>query len=138
MLKASIPFALATLILGTSGFAAQSSMPLSTATPPVASAAPPAASTQPAEKLVCQSVVTSEPGSKPRSMCMTKREWAAKKLADGKDPNRIVCRYETNSRSKFASFKVCMSFVEWQNQRQLEREHVERIQSNVCVKGGGC
>lgn len=69
---------------------------------------------------------------------MTKSQWTAKKLADAKDPLRIVCRYEQNSRSKFESFKICMSAVEWVNQRQLEREHVERIQSGVCVRGAGC
>ena len=112
---------------------------LASNTPAVAIQTPaPALSPPPAEKLVCKHVVSAERGSKPRPLCMTKAEWAAKKLADSKDPNRIVCRYEQNSRSKFDSFKICMSAAEWQNQRQLEREHVERIQNGVCVAGGGC
>ena len=124
MLKAGCSIAVAMLILNTSA----------TATP----SASPGASATPAERLVCQSVVSAEPGSKPRPLCMTKSQWTAKKLADAKDPLRIVCRYEQNSRSKFESFKICMSAVEWVNQRQLEREHVERIQSGVCVRGAGC
>jgi hypothetical protein len=130
MLRSTRIFAAAVFLAGVPAGAMQSP----TSTPPLQTGAAAA----PTEKLVCKHVVSAEPGSKPRPMCMTKAQWTAKKLADAKDPNRIVCRYETNSRSKFASFKVCMSFVEWQNQRQLEREHVERIQSNVCVKGGGC
>lgn len=92
----------------------------------------------PAEKLVCKKVLSAETGSKPQPLCMTKSQWAAKKIADAKDPNRVVCHYEQSSRSKFQSTKVCMTAVEWVNHRQMERDFVERIQSGVCVKGGGC
>ena len=92
----------------------------------------------PEEKLICKKVLSAKTGSKPEPLCMTKSQWAAKKIADAKDPNRIVCHYEQSSRSKFQSTKVCMTAVEWVNHRQMERDFVERIQSGVCVKGGGC
>jgi hypothetical protein len=38
----------------------------------------------------------------------------------------------------FDSFKTCIVAVEWANQRQLEREHLERIQNGVRVPGAGC
>jgi hypothetical protein len=108
------------------------------ASPALAQVPSPAVATGPAEKLVCKKVVSAEPGAKPVPMCLTKAQWTAKKLADAKDPNRIVCRYEQNSRSKFDSFKICMSAVEWENQRLIERQAVERIQNGVCVAGAGC
>ena len=88
--------------------------------------------------VICQNVVSAERGAKPYELCLTKAEWEAKKQADAKDPNRVVCRYQEASNSRFKSYKVCMSAAEWENQRQLERQAVERIQSGTCVRGAGC
>jgi len=33
---------------------------------------------------------------------------------------------------------VCLTAAEWENQRQLERRDVERMQSLSCVPGAGC
>ena len=91
-----------------------------------------------AEPVICKKVVTAEPGTKPFDMCMTKAQWAAKKKADAKDPNRIVCKYEDSTGNRLKAYKICMTAAEWWNQRQRERANIERIQNGVCVKGGGC
>lgn len=87
---------------------------------------------------ICRQVVDPQPGAKPYELCLTTAEWDAKKKADAKNPNRIVCRYQEAPGSRFKSYKVCMTAAEWENQRQLERQAIERIQSGVCVPGAGC
>lgn len=91
-----------------------------------------------ADPTVCKKVVSAEPGAKPYQMCMTKAEWAAKKKADAKNPNRIVCRYEDSTGNRLKSYKICMTAAEWIDQRQRERDSIEQIQRKVCVAGGGC
>lgn len=92
----------------------------------------------PAEPVICKKVVTAEPGTKPFDMCMTKAQWAAKKKAEAKDPNRIVCKYEQASGTRFKTYKICMTAAEWTNQRQLERQAIDNLQARTCVQGGGC
>ena len=94
--------------------------------------------TAPEQPRICKKVVESKIGSKPFDLCMTKAEWDAKKIADAKDPNRMVCRYEEQSGTRFRSTKVCMTAAEWWNQRQRDRQEVERIQMQTCVQGAGC
>ncbi|MFL6728940.1 MAG: hypothetical protein ACJ8E3_06645 [Sphingomicrobium sp.] len=91
-----------------------------------------------AQPTVCKKVVGNTPGSKPYDLCLTKAEWDAKKIADAKDANRIVCHYEEQPGTRFRSSKVCMTAAEWWNQRQMERQAVERAQAQSCVRGGGC
>jgi hypothetical protein len=99
------------------------------------------AASQPAQTeppAICKMVVSAEIGAKPYQMCMTKAEWEAKRIADAKDPNRMVCHYAEESGTRFRSAKVCMTAIEWENQRQLDRREVERIQMQTCVPGAGC
>lgn len=77
---------------------------------------------------VCQTVVTAEPGAKPYKLCMTRADWTAKKIADGKNANRIVCRYEEVPGSRFRSAKVCQAASEWATQLLLQRQELEQIQ----------
>jgi hypothetical protein len=77
---------------------------------------------------VCKTVVSAEPGAKPYQLCMTQAEWEAKKIADAKDANRIVCHYEEVPGQRFRSTKVCMPASEWDVQRMRERQEVERVQ----------
>lgn len=88
--------------------------------------------------LVCRKVTTPDSGPKPFEMCLTAEQWAAKKIADAKDPNRKVCRYEEAPGTRLKSFKVCQTAAEWENQRQIERQAIERIQGTSCVGGAGC
>lgn len=90
------------------------------------------------EPVICKKVVSAESGTKPFDMCMTKAEWAAKKKADAKDPNRMVCRYEQASGSRLKSLKICLTAAEWQNQRQLDRQAIDKLQATTCVRGAGC
>jgi hypothetical protein len=69
---------------------------------------------------------------------MTKAEWEAKKIADAKDPNRMVCQYIEQSGARFRSAKVCMTAMEWQRQRYADRDAIDHIQRQSCVPGGGC
>ena len=87
---------------------------------------------------VCKTVVSAERGAKPYDLCLTQAEWDAKKIADAKDANRIVCRYESDSKTRFRSFKVCMTAAEWENARLADRQLLERIQMQTCVQGAGC
>lgn len=86
---------------------------------------------------VCKTVVSAELGTKPYKLCMTRAEWDAKKIADAKDVNRIVCRYEEVPGTRFRSAKVCMALSEWQDRWMRDRQEVERIQRSTCVRGGG-
>jgi hypothetical protein len=87
---------------------------------------------------VCETVVSAERGAKPYKLCMTRAEWKAKKIADAKDPNRIVCHYQELPGTRFRSAKVCMPASEWDNQRLRERQAIEQIQMRTCVHGSGC
>ncbi len=90
------------------------------------------------EPKVCKHVVSAEKGAKPYELCLTKAEWEAKKRADAKNPNRMVCRYEEAPGTRFKSNKICMTAAEWENQRQLERQQIDHIQRSTCVGGAGC
>lgn len=87
---------------------------------------------------VCQYVVDAGQGKTPYKLCLTKDEWAAKKLADERDANRIVCHYEQDPATRFRSAKVCMPQSAWDEARRLDREAVEGVHRSVCVSGGGC
>jgi hypothetical protein len=130
MSKMMILLSVAAIAAGGASFASTSSQQMSNT-----SGSSPAPSDQPK---ICKTVVGQERGSKPYEMCMTKAEWEAKKIADAKDPNRIVCHYEEESGTRFRSAKVCMTAAEWWNARQAERQNIERMQSQSCVPGGGC
>jgi hypothetical protein len=80
------------------------------------------------ERVKCEYVVTAEPGAKPTRLCMTESQWAAKKKADAADPNRIVCHYEEEIGTRFASRKICMSQAQWADRLLQDRQDVERIQ----------
>jgi hypothetical protein len=87
---------------------------------------------------ICRFVVTAEPGAKPYQLCMTAPEWAAKKRADEKDINRIVCRYEQAPGTRITAQKTCQPAWQWAEQERLEREAVQDLQMRSCVPGGGC
>src|SRR5690349_15592483 len=117
MLKQLSIVPLAALIFGSVAFAQQSAAPSSSAAPPPAAA-----------QKICQTVVGAEPGEKPHLLCLTKPEWDAKKIVDAKDATRIVCHYEEQSGTRFRSTKVCMTAAEWENQRLIERQNIEKMQ----------
>lgn len=127
MTKHKAMWAFATLMLASGTMAQQASRP----------EAPASAPAQPSEK-TCQTVVNADVGATPYKLCLTKTEWDAKKLADSKDANRIVCRYQEDPQSRFRSNKICQPQSAWDEQRHLDREAVEQIQRNVCVAGSGC
>ena len=91
-----------------------------------------AAQTEPqqqrADPIQCEYVVSAEPGSKPVRMCLTQSQWASKKKQDAADPSRIVCHYEEEPGTRFASRKICMSAAQWADRRLQDRQDIERIQ----------
>jgi len=88
-----------------------------------------------AEPVKCEYVVSADPGAKPTQMCLTKSEWAAKKKVDASDPNRIVCHYEEEPGTRFASRKICMSAAQWDDRKLQDRQDVERIQLQSAGRG---
>jgi hypothetical protein len=91
---------------------------------------------QSADPVKCEYVVSADAGSKPQRLCMTQSQWAAKKKQDAADPNRIVCHYEEEPGTRFASRKICMSAAEWADRRLQDRQDVERIQlEGATLKG---
>ena len=104
------------------------------ATPPTDVASP----TQQELPQICKMVVSAEAGAKPYKLCMTQAEWEAKKIADAKDANRIVCHYGEQMGTRLRTAKICMPASEWEAQRQGDREALERAQMQSCVPGGGC
>ena len=87
------------------------------------------------EPVKCEYVVSADPGAKPTQMCLTKSEWAAKKKVDASDPNRIVCHYEEEPGTRFASRKICMSAAQWDDRKLQDRQDVERIQLQSAGRG---
>jgi hypothetical protein len=87
---------------------------------------------------ICKTVVGTDRGAKPYQLCMTKAEWDAKKIADAKDPNRMVCKYEQKPGTRLVTQKTCLTAAEWEAQRLATREAVEKIQMQTCVPGAGC
>lgn len=87
---------------------------------------------------ICQMVVSSERGAKPYKLCLNRSEWDARRIADAKNANRMVCHYQERPGTKFRSAKVCMTAAEWANERIRNRQAVEQIQMRSCVPGGGC
>ena len=89
-----------------------------------------------AEPVKCEYVVSADAGSKPTQLCLTKSQWAAKKKQDASDPNRIICHYEEEPGTRFASNKICMSAAQWADRRLQDRQDVERIQQESSgIKG---
>jgi len=97
-----------------------------------------ASANQAAPQQICKKVVAATLGAKPYELCMTRAEWDAKKIADAKDANRIVCRYQEQIGTRFRSAKVCMPASDWENLRLADRQAVEHIQRQSCVPGAGC
>lgn len=58
--------------------------------------------------------------------------------AKKRDPNEIVCKKEEVLGSRLQTRKVCMSRAEWAEQRALDRQNVERSQTNTCQRQAGC
>ena len=90
------------------------------------------------QRQVCKTVVSAEIGSKPFKLCLTAAEWKARKLAESKNVNRMVCRYQEQPGTRFRSYKICLPQSEWDNQRLRERQAIEQIQMRSCVPGAGC
>jgi hypothetical protein len=90
------------------------------------------------QRQICKTVVNAEVGSKPYRMCLTAAEWKARKVAESKNANRMVCRYQEQPGTRFRSYKICLPQSEWDNQRLRERQAIEQIQMRSCVPGAGC
>jgi len=94
-----------------------------------------AQSQQASDPIKCEYVVSAEPGSKPMRMCLPQSQWALKKKQDAADPNRIVCHYEEEPGTRFASRKICMSAAQWDDRKLQDRQDVERIQLQGSGRG---
>ncbi|MDP5277668.1 hypothetical protein Q9Q95_01925 [Sphingomonas sp. DG1-23] len=55
-----------------------------------------------------------------------------------RDPNEVICKKEEVLGSRLQSRKVCMTRAQWAEQRALDRQNVERSQTNTCQRQAGC
>jgi len=55
---------------------------------------------------------------------------SAKPQAKTRDATRIICRSEESTGSRLSSVKRCMSAADWEAEKQMNREAVERSQLN--------
>ncbi len=59
---------------------------------------------------------------------------AAKKSSD---PNRKICERVEKTGSRLGAVTVCMTALQWEEQRRDHRNDVERAQKNVGIKTEG-
>lgn len=45
------------------------------------------------------------------------------------DPNEVVCEKEEETGSRLGGHKVCMTRAQWAEQRRLNRQDIEKIQT---------
>lgn len=55
-----------------------------------------------------------------------------------RDPNEVVCKKESVLGSNLQTRKVCMTRSQWADQRMIDRQNVERSQTNTCQRQAGC
>lgn len=55
---------------------------------------------------------------------------AESKKKSGKDPNQVVCKFETETGSRLARRKVCMTRAQSEDLRHQQRQVMERAQVN--------
>jgi hypothetical protein len=54
-----------------------------------------------------------------------------------RDPNKIVCRTETEMGTRLKRAKVCHTLAEWEDMRRQTDRNVERIQAQSRATNGG-
>ena len=54
------------------------------------------------------------------------------------DPNEVVCEKQEVLGSRLAVRRVCRTRSEWAEQRQVDRDLVNRTQLGSCMKKSGC
>jgi hypothetical protein len=47
------------------------------------------------------------------------------------DPNEVICEKEQDSSSRLVTRRVCMTRSQWAEQRRLDRQSVEKAQTQV-------
>lgn len=46
-----------------------------------------------------------------------------------KDPNEVICEKQKETGSRLASHQVCMTRAQWAEQRRLNRQDIEKVQT---------
>jgi hypothetical protein len=54
------------------------------------------------------------------------------------DRNERICEKITPVGSRLAAKRFCGTRAEWEEKRRLDREEVEKVQKNTCVRHAGC
>jgi len=56
------------------------------------------------------------------------------------DPNEVVCEKQEDTGSRLSSSKICMTRSQWAEQRRLNRQDIEKMQTQrPCAgEGGSC
>jgi invasion protein IalB len=56
--------------------------------------------------------------------------------AKNKDPNRIICERIQETGSRLASKRVCMTALQWEDQRRRDRENLQDAQNRRTEPSG--
>lgn len=59
-------------------------------------------------------------------------------IKSASDPNKIICEKEDTLGSRLQAHKICMTRAQWAERRRNDRDVVDRSQTNVCTRQGGC
>lgn len=54
------------------------------------------------------------------------------------DPNEIVCEKEQDTSSRLVMNRVCMTRSQWAEQRRLDRQDIDKIQTQRPCGANGC
>lgn len=55
----------------------------------------------------------------------------------GLDPNEVVCEREEDTGSRLSSHKICMTRSQWAEQRRLNRQDIDKLQTQRPCSGEG-
>lgn len=56
--------------------------------------------------------------------------------AQGADPNQMVCRNVAETGARLSRHRVCMTRLQWEEQRRLTRQNIDRAQTTRTNPGG--
>lgn len=62
----------------------------------------------------------------------------ANKKREQRDPNEMVCKKESVLGSRLQTQRICRTRAQWAEQRQIDRQNVERVQTAPCQPSAGC
>ena len=75
---------------------------------------------------LAQQPATQQTAGSPQQVTVTGEKPSDKKAPD---PNQVVCEKQQDTSSRLVSHRVCMTRGQWAEQRRLDRQEIEKIQT---------